>query len=133
MLFLTGDASGNPLRTIFNGTSTISLDPSVVDPDVIKEGDQIQIQSFSSDKSSPDFINQVNPFYLVISKSPGGRDIVLDRTPTTSDTNVLVPGTDGIIGIYRDGFKMFSHRVLTTPIKKSSDFVIVVRWSIIMN
>ena len=133
MLFLTGDMAGKPIKSIFNGTSTISLDPSVEDTNIIKEGDQIQIQSFSSTKEIPDFLNQINPFYLVVSKSPGGRDIVLDRTPTTSDTNVLIPGTDGIIGIYRDGFKMFSHRVLTTPIKKSSDFVIVVRWSIIMN
>lgn len=133
LLFLTGDSSGNPLKAIFNGSSTISLDPSVLDPDIIKEGDQIQIQSFTSDKNNPDFLDQLNPFYLVVSKQPGGRDITLDRTPTTSGTSVLVPGTDGVIGVYRDGFKMFSQRILTTPIKKSSDFVIVVRWSIIMN
>lgn len=133
LLFLTGDANGNPLKAIFNGTSTISLDISVPDPNIIKEGDQIQIQSFTSDKSAPDFLDQLNPFYLVIRKDPGGRDIVLDRTPTTIGTSPLIPGTDGVIGIYRDGFKMFSQRVLTTPIKKSSDFVIIVRWSIIMN
>jgi hypothetical protein len=33
----------------------------------------------------------------------------------------------------RDGFRIFSHRVLATPIKKSSDFEIVVRWRIQCN
>ena len=39
----------------------------------------------------------------------------------------------GVVGVYRDGFRIFSHRILKSPIKKSSDFEIVVRWRIILN
>jgi len=133
MLFLTGSVDGNPIKAIFNDSATISLDPSVLNPDVIKEGDQIQLQSYDSTKNNPDFLGQLNPFYLVVNKQIGGRDITLDRTPTNSDGTILMPNSGNTIGIYRDGFKMFSQRILTTPIKKSSDFVIIVRWSIILN
>lgn len=132
-IFLTGDENGNPLKAIYNGGATITLDQTVVDPTIIKEGDQIQLQSYNSNKDNPDFLNQTNPFYLVVAKSETGRDITLDRTPTTTGTTILPVDTNGLVGIYRDGFKMFSQRILTTPIKKSSDFVIIVRWSIIMN
>lgn len=132
-LFLTGDVSGGPIKTIFNDSATLTIDPSVLDPDIIKEGDQIQLQSFDTDKSNPDFLGQLNPFYLVVNKQPGGRDVTLDRTPTNGNGTVIMPGTGNVVGMYRDGFRMFSQRILTTPIKKSSDFVIIVRWSIILN
>ena len=133
MLFLTGSVDGSPIKAIFNDSATISIDPSVLDPDVIQEGDQIQLQAYDSTKNAPNFLGQLNPFYLVVNKQTGGRDVTLDRTPTNSDGTILTPNSGNTIGIYRDGFKMFSQRILTTPIKKSSDFVIIVRWSIILN
>ena len=74
-------------------------------------------------------LNQLNPYYLVISKAVGGRDITLDRVPVDVDNAPIA----GDIGVLRDGFRIFSHRILKTPVKKSEDFEITVRWRIIMN
>lgn len=123
--FMTGDG-GLPFGASANGTATINLDSSV-SPDVILEGDQVKIVSSSSTDGS-DVIGQVNPYYLVLNKSVGGRDITLDRVPVDSDGNSIV----GDIGVYRDGFRIFSHRVLRVPFKKSADVVVTVRWRITM-
>lgn len=123
--FLTGNA-GAPFLASANGSATINLDSSV-DPDVIKEGDQIKITSQNTTDGS-DILGQVNPYYLVLSKSIGGRDITLDRVPVDSDGNEIT----GDIGVYRDGFRIFSHRILRVPFKKSEDHVITIRWKITM-
>ena len=66
---------------------------------------------------------------LVVNKALGGRDLTLDRTPVDADNIALT----GDVGVLRDGFRIFSHRILKTPVKKSEDFEIVVRWRIIFN
>lgn len=127
-LFLTG-SSGTAMLANAPGTATVSLDPSEPEVDLIKEGDQVKIVAPGSTVESDSILNQLNPYYLVINKALGGRDITLDRTPVDVDNVAL----SGDIGLLRDGFKIFSHRILKTPVKKSEDFEIVVRWRIIFN
>lgn len=125
-IFLTGDNDVAFLASA-SGTATISLDPSVSDVDAIKEGDQIKIVEVGGTADGTDTLDQVNPYYLVSSKALGGRDITLDRTPVDSDNAPIV----GEIGVLRDGFRIFSHRILKSPVKKMGDVEIVVRWRII--
>jgi hypothetical protein len=127
-IFLKGD-NGTALLASANGTATINLDPSVSSVDLIKEGDQIKIVAAASTAAADEELNQVSPYYLVVSKALGGRDITLDRTPVDAD-NVEITGD---IGVLRDGFRIFSHRILKSPVKKSEDFEIVVRWRLILN
>lgn len=127
-VFLTGE-NGASLPASASGTTTVSLDPSVTNLDLIKEGDQIKIVARDATASDDEILNQLNPYYLVINKVPGGHDIVVDRVPVDNDNSPLT----GPIGVLRDGFRIFSHRVLKTPVKKSEDFEIVVRWRIILN
>jgi succinyl-CoA synthetase beta subunit len=93
------------------------------------EGDQIKIVASGSTAEADLILDQLNPYYLVVNKALGGRDLTLDRTPVDADNVALT----GDIGILRDGFRIFSHRILKTPVKKSEDFEIVVRWRIILN
>jgi hypothetical protein len=127
-LFLTGE-SGLPLAATASGTATITLDSGVADPNHIKEGDQVKIVSQDTTAAEDSILEQLNPYYLVVNKAVGGHDITLDRTPVTSASVALT----GNIGVFRDGFRIFSHRILASPVKKSVDFEIVVRWRIIMN
>lgn len=127
-LFLLG-SNGQPLSQPFlanaSGASTISLDPSETNVDVIREGDQIKITA--SDDADDD-LDQVSSYYLVTAKAVGGRDITLDRTPVDSNGDALV----GDIGVLRDGFRIFSHRVLKAPFQKSAASEVTVRWRIIL-
>jgi hypothetical protein len=127
-LFLEGDANDTALLASASGTDVISLDPSVVEVDLIKEGDQIKIVE-SGASAGGDELDQVNPFYLVLSKQPGGRDIQLDRVPINSSNEPIT----GPIGVFRDTLRIFSHRILKSPVKKSADFEITIRWRIIFN
>lgn len=126
-IFLTGD--GGPLPAIASGTSTVSLETGTGEIDLIKEGDQVKITDRSGTGTDDGILGQLNPYYLVIDKPLGGHDITLDRTPVTAEGTALT----GEIGLWRDGFRMFSQRILKTPVKKSEDFEIIVRWRIIMN
>jgi|10_taG_2_1085330.scaffolds.fasta_scaffold00071_14 hypothetical protein len=128
-IFLTGSTDGDSFLASASGTETISIDPSEAEVDTIKEGDQIKIVAQGSTAEADLILNQLNPYYLVVSKALGGRDLTLDRTPVDADNVAL----SGDIGILRDGFRIFSHRILKTPVKKSEDFEIVVRWRIICN
>lgn len=128
-IFLTGNTGGNAFLSSASGSATVSLDPSEADVDTIKEGDQVKIVQYGTTSSDDAILNQLNPYYLVVSKVLGGRDIVLDRVPVDADNNPIT----GEIGLFRDGFRIFSHRILKTPVKKSQDFEIVVRWRIIFN
>ena len=129
-IFLTGDGpTGVAFVASASGTTTVSLDPSAVNITDIKEGDQVKIVARDTTAADDSILNQLNPYYLVISKAVGGRDITLDRVPVDVD-NLAITGD---IGVLRDGFRIFSHRILKSPIKKSEDFEIVVRWRIIMN
>jgi hypothetical protein len=124
-IFLEGKADGTPIIATATGTATISIDiADIAYVDVISEGDQIKITNVDGTT-----LSQINEYYLVTSKLVGGSDIGLDRTPVDSDGNNIT----GAIGIFRDSLRLFSQRILKVPFKKSSDFMIVVRWSIIMN
>lgn len=129
-LFLQGPSgsSGVALKCTANGSDVISIDPSETEVDLIKQGDQIKIVG-AEDSQGEETISQVSPFYLVMSKAVGGRDMTLDRTPVTS-ANVPITGS---IGVYRDTLRIFSHRILKTPVKKSADFEITIIWRIIFN
>jgi hypothetical protein len=113
---------------IANGSDTITIDPSTTQVDLIKEGDQIKVVG-RDDTKTEQSIDQTNDFYLVLAKNVGGRDVQLDRTVVDSDDNPI----SGDIGFFRDTLRIFSHRVLTVPVKKSADFEINVIWRIIFN
>lgn len=126
-LFLDGSGD-DAILAAFSGTATVTIDPSEsAYVDVIKEGDQVKITAAGATDSATDTLDQISQFYLVISKAVGGSDITLDRTPTDSNS---VPLT-GACGLFKDGFRIFSHRILKSPLKKSEDFEVVVRWRII--
>jgi len=138
-LFLQGIDSGSgttgatesgevPVAAIANGSDVVSIDPSVTNVDLIKEGDQIKLVGVDDTKSECS-INQVSPFYLVLTKLAGGRDIQLDRTPVDTNDDPIT----GSVGLYKDTLRIFSHRVLTVPVKKSSNFEIEIKWRIIFN
>ncbi len=114
-----------PIACTANGGNVITISPAETRVDVIKNGDQVKV--VSSGGSSE--LDQVSPFYLVMYKADSGRDIVLDRDVVDSDNS----GIMGDVGVYRDTFRMFSHRILSVPVKKSSDFEIICRWYIIFN
>jgi len=127
-LFLEG-SDNDAIGATATGTPTVTILPSEsAYVDMIKEGDTIKIVEAGVTAGSDQVLDQVTPFYLVVSKAVGGSDVVLDRTPADSNN---VPLT-GSVGLFKDGFRIFSHRVLSTPVKKSLDFEIVVRWRIIM-
>lgn len=128
-IFLTGSADGGALLANANGTATVNLYMSETEVDLIKEGDQVKIVAANSTAADDSILDQLNPYYLVTNKAIGGRDITLDRTPVDADNNPL----SGDIGLLRDGFRIFSHRVLKSPLKKSGDYQITVRWRLIMS
>jgi hypothetical protein len=125
-IFLTGDSGGLAFDSLAASGSTITLAPTVVNVNDIQEGDQVKIVAQGSTPDTTATLNQPNPYYLVVNKATGGHDITLDRTPV--DVN-NVPLT-GNIGVLRDTFRMFSHRILSSPVKKSQDFEIDIRWLI---
>jgi hypothetical protein len=125
--FLEGSADGDALVATANGTDVLNLSLSEPLVDLIKEGDQIKIVSVGGTTASTDTLDQVNPYYLVVSKTLGGRDIQLDRVPVDSDNNPII----GQVGLFRDTLRIFSHRILSNPLKKTNNFEITVRWSII--
>jgi hypothetical protein len=134
-LFLQGATTGStgtsgvstPIPATANGNDVVTLDAEYAD--AVKEGDQIKLVG-SSDTAGEETISQVTPFYLVISKAAGGRDCQLDRVPVHSGTNSPIIGN---VGVYRDTLRLFSHRILNAPIKKSADFEIQVIWRIIFS
>lgn len=128
-IFLNGSGDGGALLAGANGTATVNLDMSETEVDLIKEGDQVKIVAAGSTAPADSILDQLNPYYLVIDKAVGGRDITLDRTPVDSAGVPL----SGEVGLLRDGFRIFSHRILKSPVKKSGDFEIVVRWRIILS
>ena len=129
-LFLEESSDGDALlASITASADVISLDISESEVDLIKEGDQIKIVAAGGSAASNDELDQLNPFYLVVAKQPGGRDIQLDRVPVDSNNDPL----SGSIGVLRDTLRIFSHRILSAPLKKSDVFEIIVRWRIIFS
>jgi len=131
-LFLDGSAgteSGAPIPATANGGDVITINSSS-DAELIKEGDQIMVVSATEDSGGAyDTLDQISPFYLVLDKSTTGREITLDRVPADSDQTVI----SGDVGIYRDTLRIFSHRVLNSPLKKASEFEVVCRWRIFLS
>lgn len=121
-LFLDG-----PYEATASGGDVVSLD-NVADVGSIRAGDQIKITG-SDGSAGYDDLDQVSTFYLVMSKAGSGKDLVLDRIPTNDQGTPIV----GPINVWRDTLRIFSHRILTTPAKKSSTFELLVRWRIIIN
>jgi len=129
-IFTTGSSNGDAFLASASGSATISLDSSETEVDLISEGDQIKIvEAGSTATESSSILGQVNPYYLVINKAEGGKDITLDRTPTDNNGTPIT----GDIGVFRDGMRIFSHRLLSAPVKKSEAVEIVIRWRIILN
>ncbi|MDP1711961.1 MAG: hypothetical protein Q8K86_05840 [Candidatus Nanopelagicaceae bacterium] len=128
-LFLEGHTDGTPLTATANGTDVVSLDPAELLVDLIQVGDQVKIVAPGGSADDPVAFGQVTPFYLVTSKLPGGRDILLDRVPVNT-TNVPITGA---VGLYKDTLRIVAHRVLSVPLRKSDNFSIIVRWSILFN
>jgi len=123
-IFLKGDSNELAFRALASDGATVTLDPSVVNVNDIVEGNQIKIVAPDSDTETEDVLNQHNPYYLVLNKSQGGHDITLDRVPTSLGNRPL----NGPIGIFQDNFRMFSHRILASPVKKSVNFEVELRW-----
>lgn len=133
-LFLHGNdlnntANDDAVTVTANGTDVITISGSESNVDFVRAGDQIMLVNSSATASSYDTLNQTSPFYLVVSKLAGGRDIQLDRVPTNS-SNVALSGTYGVL---RDSLRIFSHRILNVPLRKTSDVEITVRWRLIFN
>ena len=131
-LFLEGigGANDDPIPCSTSDSATISISGSVSPTDVnrIEQGDQIYIVDLNG--SGPyETLGQVQPYYLVTGKVPGGRDLTLDRTPVNEAGDRIA----GNIGIYKSSLRLFSQRILTVPFKKSSDYEITVRWLIYFN
>jgi len=118
------------VSAIANGTNIISIDSGEPASSValFKQGDQIKIVNRGGTQDDHTTLDQINPHYLVVGTS-GGRDLELDRVPVDSDGAALV----GDIGVFRDTLKLFSHRILSTPVQKSSSFEITTRWTVVFN
>jgi hypothetical protein len=127
--FLEGSVDGDGLLASANGSDVITIDLSETLVDLIKEGDQIKIVAAGGTAATNEELNQINPFYLVTSKSIGGHDVQLDRVPVDANNNPIV----GPVGVFRDTLRIFSHRILSSPVKKSNNFEIIVRWKIIFS
>ena len=128
--FLEGD-EGVSIPATANGTDVVTIDTDITGDliDLIKEGDQVKIVPQEGTAAAEDSLDQISPFYLVVGKTAGGHDIQLDRVPVDSSNNPI----SGEIGLFRDTLRIFSHRILSTPVKKSNNFEIVVRWKIIFS
>lgn len=128
-IFLVGHTDGMPLQANINvAGATLSLNDATEYIDYIKVGDTIKIVAADSTAAANDELNQLNPFYLVMSKVSGGVDITVDRTIRNASGTAIT----GAVGVFKDEFRMFSHRILQSPVKKSADFEVIVRWSINM-
>jgi hypothetical protein len=129
-LFLEGHGDTESLLARATGSPTITLDSSEYDyRNLIKEGDQIKIVEAGATDATEEVLDQVSPYYLVITKAEGGSDITLDRTPATADGTPIT----GTIGVFRDTLRIFSHRILEAPPQKSLAYEITCRWRIIMS
>ncbi len=127
-LFLEGSSDGDALKIAFTGGDVVTIDSTESDADLekIRAGDQIKIVDLGDTAGDTVELDQESPFYLVLSKSATGRELTLDRTPVDVNNTPLT----GTAGIFRDTMRIFSHRILRTPVKKSADFEITCRWKI---
>jgi hypothetical protein len=114
-LFLDG-----PYAATATGGDVVTLaDPTAASN--IAKGDQIKIEPAGTGEGD----EQISPYYLVLDKSEFGSDLTLDRTPIENASAI-----SGDVNVWKDTLRIFSHRVLSTPAKKSSSFEITIRWRI---
>ncbi len=124
-LFLDG-----PVKCMANGSDVVNIISTETQVDLIKEGDQLEITGPGAQGTGDDIrLQQVSPFYMVLQKQIGGRDIQLDRVPVDSSNHPII----GPINVYRNTLKIFSHRLLKVPFRKSCDISIGVKWRIIFS
>jgi len=118
------------VNAVANGTNVITIDTGepTAAVELFKNGNQIKIVNQGGTQTDHTTLNQINPNYLITSFN-NGRDIQLDRVPVDSNGVPLV----GNIGVFKNTLKIFSHRILSYPIRKSDIFEILVRWNIIFN
>lgn len=117
-LFLEGPYSG-----VASGGDVVTLtEPSSLDK--LSKGDQIKLVPVGTGTGTDDE-EQVTPYYLILDKAPLGSDMTLDRTPIEGSSVIA-----GDVDVYRDSLRIFSHRILDTPAKKSASFEVVIRWRI---
>lgn len=113
------------------GTNVISLSEEGTEDvyNLVDVGDMIKIAAPSEDPTEGP-LDQMSPYYLITDKScSDGSELILDRVPKTKDNANIA----GDLWVYRDTFRVFAHRILNTPVKKSADFEIIVRWRIIFS
>lgn len=127
--FLEGGTDDVALLASTSGLDVITLDTAETEVDLIKEGDQIKLVAAGGTAGENDTLDQINPFYLVVSKASGGRDIQLDRVPVDSNNTPIT----GNVGVLRDTLRIFSHRILSAPVRKTSNFEIICRWRLIFS
>ena len=127
-LFLEGRSDGTALSATAPGTATVTID-SGESNDPIVEGDQVKIVAAGVTAQEESTLDQVNQYYLVTSKVAGGSDVVLDRVPVDSNGTAIT----GQIGLFRSTLRIYSHRILAVPFRKSADFEVIVRWRLILN
>lgn len=128
-LFLEGVGGSFPRAILVNlsETATVTIDSSdSASVNVIKEGDIVKLVDMNDTAQDDVSLDQTSNYYLVITKAVGGSDITLDRVPTNSSGDPLT----GQAGIFRDTLRIFSHRVLTAPVRKSENVSITARWRI---
>jgi len=120
-LFLRGNEGTDGIHTavpvIANGTNIVTIDPTEPTSTVamFKKGDTIKLVNRSGIQDDHTLLDQINPFYLVVD-SNGGRDLELDRVPVDSNGSPI----SGNVGTFRNTLRIFSHRILSSPVRKSS-------------
>lgn len=129
-IFLDGKANQVAITANATGTATVTIDPvDIAYVDVIKEGDQVKLVQAGETAGETAVLSQIDAYYLVITKAVGGSDMVLDRTPVDAH-NVPITGT---IGVFKNTLRIFSHRILSAPFRKSDYFQVITRWRIILD
>jgi len=116
-LFLEG-----PYAATASGGDVVTLN-ELTSIDKLVKGDQVKLVPTGTNTTGG--TDQVSPYYLIMDKMPSGSDITLDRTPMEGSSVI-----SGDVSLYRDTLRIFSHRILTTPAKKSNSFEITCRWRI---
>lgn len=129
-------SEGPYAATAVGGTNVVQLSCASTGTDdwcpFIHVGDQVKITSCDGtggDITAGDDLDQVSPWYLVMDKENFGQNLVLDRVPTTSDGANI----SGDVCVTKNSLRIFSHRILNSPIKKTSDFEIRIAWHIIFS
>lgn len=129
-LFLEGSLDGDAIAVTLNGNNTVTIDSAdAASASIVTEGSQIKIVGQGDTIDSQQTLDQVSQYYLVTAKSTTGLEVTLDRTPVDSNEDVLT----GSAGIFRDTLKIFSHRILSSAVSKSSSYEILVRWRVIFS